>query len=72
MRKLSEAEVLSLRELLQMDTIALAQVKALEPLVKDPELKSQVNASILTTESRVKGMQQFVLENEIIQTGEVH
>ncbi len=72
MRKLSDAEVLSLRELLQMDTNALSQVKAMEPFVTDNDLKAQLNASMLTTENRIKGMQQFIIENEVISVGEVH
>lgn len=66
MRVLSESEMLSLRELLQMETNALAKIKATEVAVTDDELKSQVKASIMAGEKRVKGIQQFISENNIL------
>lgn len=72
MRNLSQAEVLSLRELLQMESNALAQSKAIEALITDSDLKSQVQAGNLAAEGRIKGIQQFITENKITAGTEVH
>lgn len=66
MRVLSDSEMLSLREMLQMETNALAKVKATQMAVTDDELKSQVKASIMAGEKRIKGIQQFISENNIL------
>lgn len=66
MRVLSDSEMLSLREMLQMETNALTKVKATQMAVTDDELKSQVKASIMAGEKRIKGIQQFISENNIL------
>lgn len=72
MRKLSETEVLSLREILQMETNGIEVAKAVQNIVKDGELKDQVKSSITTAEGRIRGIQQFISENDILEPGEVH
>ncbi|MGI6702528.1 MAG: hypothetical protein ACOX42_00545 [Clostridia bacterium] len=72
MRSLSDIEMLSLTELLQMETNALTKVKAARALANDQELQRMIEASILAAEGRIKGMQQFINENNIVHTGEVH
>ncbi|NLZ91526.1 MAG: hypothetical protein GX918_06375 [Clostridiales bacterium] len=72
MRSLSDAEMLSLTELLQMETNALTKVKAARALASDQELQRMIEASILAAEGRIKGIQQFINENGIIPTREVH
>lgn len=67
MRKLSEAEVLSLTSILKMEKDGLAVSKAMQGLISDQELKQQAEAGILATEGRIKGIQQFINENNIIQ-----
>ncbi|MBE6068494.1 MAG: hypothetical protein E7211_12500 [Clostridium lundense] len=67
MRKLSEAEVLSLTSMLKMEKDGLAVSKAMQGLISDKELKEQAEAGILATEGRIKGIQQFINENNIIQ-----
>ncbi|WP_186431068.1 hypothetical protein [Clostridium sp. BSD9I1] len=67
MRKLSEAEVLSLTSMLKMEKDGLAVSKAMQGLISDKELKQQAEAGILATEGRIKGIQQFINENNIIQ-----
>lgn len=69
MRKLSEAELLSLTGLLKMENDGLAVAKAMQTLITDDELKKQAESGILAMECRVKGIQQFINENEV--TGEV-
>jgi len=72
MRQLSNIEVHSIRELLQMETNALAKAKATRALVDDSELKKQIDSGILATEGRIRGIQQFINENQIINLPEVH
>lgn len=67
MRKLSEAEVLSLTSMLKMEKDGLAVSKAMQGLISDKELKQQAEAGILAAEGRIKGIQQFINENNIIQ-----
>jgi hypothetical protein len=69
MRKLSEAEVLSLTALLKMESDNLAVSKAMQPIIGDDELKKQAESGMLAMEGRIKGIQQFINENGI--TGEV-
>lgn len=69
MRKLSEAEVLSLTGLLKMENDSLAVAKTLQTIIGDDDLKRQAEAGMLAMESRIKGIQQFINENEV--TGEV-
>jgi transaldolase len=66
MRVLSDSELLSLREMLQMETNALAKVKATKMVVTDDELKCQVDAAEMAAEKRVRGIQQFISENNIL------
>jgi hypothetical protein len=71
MRKLSEAEVLSLTALLTMERDGLAVSKAMQTLIADDELKKQAEAGVLAAQGRVKSIQQFINENQITGTGEV-
>ena len=72
MRKLAMGEILSMRELLQMETNALATSKVTIMMIQDPQLKSLTEAGVLATEARIKGLQQFIQENGITSTQEVH
>lgn len=72
MRKLSENEVLSMAALLDMEKNGLIVAKAMQLLISDEELKKQAEAGILATEGRIKGIQQFVSENQITDIKEVH
>jgi hypothetical protein len=65
MRKLAEGEVLSLTGLLKFENDGLALSRAMEPLITDDELKKQAKSGILATEGRIKGMQQFINENDV-------
>ncbi len=71
MRQLSDAEILSLTNLLKSEKDGLAVSKAMQALITDEDLKKQAEASILATEGRIKGAQQFINENRISETGEV-
>ena len=65
MRKLSEGELISLTGLLTMEKDGLLVTKAMENLITDEELKNQVESSVLAMEGRIKGLQQFINENQI-------
>jgi len=69
MRKLSEAEILSLTGLLKMENDNLTVAKTMQSIISDDELKKQAESGILAMEGRIKGIQQFINENGI--TGEV-
>ena len=70
MRTLSEIENLSLAAVLKMESDALVMQRAIDTLISDEDLKRQSAASILATEGRVKGIQQFIVENKIPATKE--
>ena len=65
MRKLSEAENLSLAATLKMENDGLIMQKAINSLISDEELRRQSEASILATEGRIKGIQKFIEENNV-------
>lgn len=71
MRKLTESELLSLTGLLKMESDGLTISKTMQSLIIDDDLKRQAEAGILATEGRIKGIQQFINENQIAPTKEV-
>lgn len=71
MRKLSEAEVLSLTSLLKMEQDGLIVQRAVNALITDENLKRQGESSTLACEGRIKGLQQFITENQVTVPGEV-
>lgn len=66
MRTLSEIENLSLAAILKMESDALIMQRAIDALITDEDLKRQSQSSILAAEGRIKGMQQFISENDIL------
>ncbi|GAA0765238.1 hypothetical protein [Clostridium subterminale] len=71
MRKLSEAEVLSLTSLLKMEQDGLIVQRAVNALITDENLKRQGESSTLASEGRIKGLQQFINENQVTVPREV-
>jgi hypothetical protein len=71
MRNITPGEILSLREMLQMEANALVKAKAVQATITDPELKAQAEAGILAAEARIRGIQQFITENDIVSIAEV-
>ena len=69
MRKLSEGELLSLTGLLSMEKDGLAVAKVMKNLISDEELRREAETSVLAAEGRIKGVQQFINENQITNTG---
>ncbi|MEN6461327.1 MAG: hypothetical protein ABFC94_08170 [Syntrophomonas sp.] len=69
MRNLSQEETLALSSLLRMETNGLAIAKAVQRTISDDKLKSMTEAGITSSESRIRTMQQFLMENQVIQGG---
>ena len=65
MRALSEVENLSLAAILKMESDGLVMQRAISSLISDEDLKRESEASILATEGRIKGIQQFIVENKV-------
>ena len=65
MRALSEVENLSLAAILKMESDGLVMQREISSLISDEDLKRQSEASILATEGRIKGIQQFIVENKV-------
>lgn len=72
MRNLSEAEILNLNKLLQAETAAITKARMIIPAIDDEKLKGVAEASVLSCETRIKQIQQFINENDIIGSMEVH
>lgn len=66
MKRISSAEMMHFRELLQMETISLAKAKAISTLIEDNELNNLSSSGIQAAEGRIKGLQQFISDNDII------
>lgn len=71
MRTLSETEKISLAAVIKMESDGLLMQRAINMLISDEDLKRQSESSILATEGRIKAMQQFIVENEILISEEV-
>ena len=66
MRQLSQVEVLSLTAVLKAETDGLKMQRVLNSVITDDDLKRQSEASILATEGRIKGLIQFMKENDLL------
>jgi hypothetical protein len=65
MRELSEVEILSLTAVLKMETDGLAIQRAVDSIIIDEDLKKQSMSGLIASEGRIKGIQQFMNENEV-------
>lgn len=65
MRKATPSELLSFNKLLQMETNSLAIAKAGINVISDEQLKTLAKSGIATAEARIRGIQQFIMENNI-------
>ena len=65
MRALSDVENISLAAILKMESDGVMMQRAINTLISDEDLKRQSEASILATEGRIKGIQQFISENNV-------
>lgn len=71
MRILSETEKISLAAVIKMESDGLLMQRAINMLISDEDLKRQSESSILATEGRIKAIQQFIVENNILISEEV-
>jgi hypothetical protein len=71
MRGLTPNEMLAFSKLLQMETNTLAMTKASINVISDQQLMTLYKTGITAAEARIAGLQQFVSENQIIQSGGV-
>ena len=71
MKQLTANEILSISRLLQMEANGLTITKASLNVITDDQLKALTQTGITASETRIRGIQQFINENNIITTGEV-
>ncbi|MFZ5989558.1 MAG: hypothetical protein ACOYWZ_20875 [Bacillota bacterium] len=69
MRQLTASEVIFLSKLLQLEAADLSVSKASLSLISDDQLKTVVQAGIASSQTRIKGLQQFISENNITTAG---
>lgn len=72
MRQLTPGEIISLRELLQMEVIGVMTAQAMDQFVKDRELKNLSESGIQSAKARVAEIQRFIKENNVVAVEEVH
>ena len=65
MKDLSEIEVISLASALKMESEGLIKQRLLNSLIIDEDLKREGEAILLAIEGRIKGLKQFIDENQI-------
>lgn len=66
MKQLPASEILSISNLILMETTGLAMAKAGIDVITDEQLKAQAKSGITAGEMRIKGLQQFIIENNVI------
>ncbi len=71
MSRISTAEMLQLRELLQMETNSVAKAKATMNFIKDDELLTLAKSGIQASEARIKNLQKFLTDHDLAKR-EVH
>jgi phosphopantetheine adenylyltransferase len=72
MRQVTTNEVLALNKFLQMETNSLSMAKAGINVVSDEQLKTLTQAGITATEGRIRGIQQFIVENNITSAANIN
>lgn len=69
MRNLTQSELLSLNQLLTMEVYGLAVARAVGKTVSDEKLQDLIQDGMDTSEARIRTIQQFLNENQIVQGG---
>lgn len=72
MRHLSEVEMINLNKMLMMETNVVTKARMMISFINDDEMRRATETSILASEARIKGIQQFINENNVITNTEVH
>lgn len=65
MLEITTSEALVLSKLLQMESTSLAMAKASLNLISDEDLKNLSQSGVQAAEARIKGIQQFVTDNDL-------
>jgi hypothetical protein len=65
MRQLTASEILSLNKFLEMETNSLAMAKISVNAIGDDQLRNLAQSGISASEGRIKGLQQFIHENNV-------
>lgn len=71
MRKVTPGEMLALNDLLLMENNALAVARPGVNVITDEQLKNLAQSGITAAETRIAGLQQFIVENGLITSKEV-
>lgn len=66
MKKISPSEMLQLRELMQMETNALAMARVTQNIIQDSEFKTLSDAGIKAMEARIREMQMFIGDHDLV------
>ncbi len=69
MKKISPSEMLQLRELMQMEANALAMARVTHNVIQDSEFKTLSDAGIKAMEARIREMQMFISDHDLISRG---
>jgi ferritin-like metal-binding protein YciE len=72
MRQVTANEILALNKFLQMETNSLSMAKVGINVISDPQLKTLAQSGISATEGRIRGIQQFITENNITSPTTTH
>ncbi len=65
LRDMSDGELINLSGILTMEKDGLAVARAIQPIISDDKLKTQAESAIMAAENRIKGIQQFINENNV-------
>ena len=71
MRQITPNEMLSISKLLEIETNNYAVAKAGINVIQDQELKTKTQAGMVAMEARIKGLQQFINDNNICMAANV-
>lgn len=69
MKKISPSEMLQLRELMQMEANALTMARVTQNVIQDSELKTLADTGIKAMEARIREMQMFISDHDLISRG---
>ncbi|TYQ15870.1 UNVERIFIED_CONTAM: hypothetical protein Cloal_2361 [Acetivibrio alkalicellulosi] len=72
MKQLTSSEVIFLSKILQLEATNLSVSNTSLSLISDNKLKSVVKAGIESAENRIKGLQQFLSDNDLVSIGGGH
>jgi pantoate kinase len=72
MRELTPSEIISIRDLLQMEVIGVMTSQAMDRFIKDPELKNLSESGMQAAKARIAEIQRFIRENNVVSVEGVH